>query len=72
MKTFQFDVDMLGKMRLEVVASSEENAKEMINDLLENTCIKDLRINEIDNPNMEIQKCDFKNRIKEIYKDLER
>jgi len=72
MKTFQFDVDMLGKMRLEVVASSEENAKEMINDLLENTCIKDLRIKEIDNPNIEIQKCDFKNRIKEIYKDLER
>lgn len=72
MKTFQFDVDMLGKMRLEVVASSEENAKEMINDLLENTCIKDLKIKEIDNPNIEIQKCDFKNRIKEIYKDLER
>ena len=72
MKTFEFDVDMLGKMRLEVVASSEENAKEMINDLLENTCIKDLRIKEIDNPNIEIQKCDFKNRIKEIYKDLER
>ena len=72
MKTFQFDVDMLGKMRLEVFASSEENAKEMINDLLENTCIKDLRIKEIDNPNIEIQKCDFKNRIKEIYKDLER
>lgn len=72
MKTFQFDVDMLGKMRLEVVASSEENAKEMINDLLENTCIKDLRIKEIDNQNIEIQKCDFKNRIKEIYKDLER
>lgn len=46
MKKFNVDVFLDGKLTFEVFADSEEEAKEMVNDVMNNSSFKELKLRE--------------------------
>ena len=43
MNKYEFNVNLFGKMTLEVFANSEKEAEKMVKDIIYNSCILDLR-----------------------------
>ncbi|MDO5571856.1 MAG: hypothetical protein Q4F97_10405 [Bacteroidales bacterium] len=54
MNSYEFNVKMFANMRIEVVADSREEAIEMVKDVMENSCLKDIRLKEVNREDITI------------------
>ena len=54
MNSYEFNVKLYGSMKLEVIADSKEEAIEMVKDVMENSCLKDIKLKTIDRENITI------------------
>ena len=46
MNKYEFNVNLFGKMTLEVIANSEKEAEKMVQDLIDNITVKDIELKE--------------------------
>lgn len=46
MNKYEFNVNLFGKMTLEVFANSEKEAEKMVKDLIDNITVKDIELKE--------------------------
>ncbi len=46
MNKYEFNVNLFGKMTLEVFANSEKEAEKMVQDLIDNITVKDIELKE--------------------------
>ena len=60
MKKYEFNVTLFGNVTLEVMAENREQAKEMVQDLMENIEVKNIRLQETKKENITISDSDFK------------
>lgn len=60
MNKYEFNVTLFGNVTLEVMAENREQAKEMVQDLMENIEVKNIRLQETKNENITISDSDFK------------
>lgn len=60
MNKYEFNVTLFGNVTLEVMAENREQAKEMVQDLMENIEVKNIRLQETKNDNITISDSDFK------------
>ncbi len=70
MNKYEFNVTLFGNVTLEVMAESREQAKEMVQDLMENIEVKNIRLQETKKENITISDSDFKMNISNKNRDL--
>lgn len=70
MNKYEFNVTLFGNVTLEVMAESREQAKEMVQDLMENIEVKNIRLQETKKENITISDSDFKMNISNRNRDL--
>jgi len=70
MNKYEFNVTLFGNVTLEVMAENREQAKEMVNDLMENIEIKNIRLQETKKENITISDSEFKMNISNRNRDL--
>lgn len=70
MNKYEFNVTLFGNVTLEVMAESREQAKEMVQDLMENIEVKNIRLQETKQENITISDSDFKMNISNRNRDL--
>lgn len=70
MNKYEFNVSLFGNIILEVIAENKEQAKEMVQDLMENIEIKNIRLQETNKDNVIISDSDFKMNISNKNRDL--
>ena len=70
MNKYEFNVTLFGNVTLEVMAENREQAKEMVNDLMENIEIKNIRLQETKKENITISDSEFKMNISSKNRDL--
>lgn len=70
MNKYEFNVTLFGNVILEVMAENREQAKEMVDDLMENIEIKNIRLQETKKENITISDSEFKMNISNRNRDL--
>lgn len=70
MNKYEFNVTLFGNVTLEVMAESREQAKEMVQDLMENIEVKNIRLQETKKENITISDSDFKMNISNKNRNL--
>lgn len=70
MNKYEFNVTLFGNVTLEVMAENREQAKEMVNDLMENIEIKNIRLQETKKENITISDSEFKMNVSSKNRDL--
>lgn len=70
MNKYEFNVTLFGNVTLEVMAESREQAKEMVQDLMENIEVKNIRLQETKKENITISDSDLKMNISNKNRDL--
>lgn len=70
MNKYEFNVSLFGNIILKVIAENKEQAKEMVQDLMENIEIKNIRLQETNKDNVIISDSDFKMNISNKNRDL--
>lgn len=70
MNKYEFNVTLFGNVTLEVMAESREQAKEMVQDLMENIEVKNIRLQETKKENITISDSNFKMNISNKNRDL--
>ena len=70
MNKYEFNVTLFGNVTLEVMAENREQEKEMVNDLMENIEIKNIRLQETKKENITISDSEFKMNISNRNRDL--
>lgn len=70
MNKYEFNVTLFGNVTLEVMAENREQAKEMVNDLMENIEIKNIRLQETKKENITISDSEFKMNVSSRNRDL--
>ena len=72
MNKYEFNVKIFGRMTLEVIANSKEEAERMVKDLMDNINIKDIELKENNINDIKINKSDVETTIEEKKKERER
>lgn len=70
MNKYEFNVSLFGNVTLEVMAENKEQAKEMVDDLMESIEIKDIRLKETRRDNITISNSDLKMNISNKNRNL--
>lgn len=70
MNKYEFNVTLFGNVTLEVMAENREQAKEMVQDLMDNIEVKNIRLQETKKENITISDSDFKMNISNKNRDL--
>ena len=72
MNKYEFNVKIFGRMTLEVIANSKEEAERMVKDLMDNINIKDIELKENNINDIKINKSEVNTTIEEKKKERER
>ena len=72
MNKYEFNVKIFGRMTLEVIANSKEEAERMVKDLMDNINIKDIELKENNINDIKINKSDVETTVEEKKKERER
>lgn len=70
MNKYDFCVNLFGYAILEVVAENKEQAREMVQDLMENIEVKNIKLKETNKENITISDSEFKINISNRNRDL--
>ena len=72
MNKYEFNVKIFGRMTLEVIANSKEEAERMVKDLMDNINIKDIELKENNINDIKINKSEVNTTIEDKNKERER